>query len=328
MTLLLLALLLMTQSVFALQLVSSAFPDGGVIPGRYTCEGQGEMVPLSWSAPPEGTKSLVLVMVDPDAPNPAHPIKEYVHYLAYNLPPRADSLSEFRTLNRVQPGLPGFSSTDSPRWAPLCPPIGRHRYYFKLFALDARLMFSTVPHYSDVMRGVELHKIAETSLMGTYQKGDIAQEAIKKIPLEKALVELDLLDGYEVMLSYQGADMLMPEAQEPLHILLTDAVAQGELLGTLPVVAFIVEVSWGTHTERELVLAAWEEKKLHRMTSLALSDEQVVQRLDFIGDLLRISVFNYRPDDKPGLPTQESLRYYELQNNQLVEIRSRRKYLN
>ena len=322
-------LLLIAPAVFGLQLASSAFTDGGRIPGRYTCEGQEEMPPLAWSEPPEGCKSLVLTVVDPDAPDPARPQMEWIHFLAYNLPPRADSLSQQRKLNRVQPGLPGFNSSRKPLWQGPCPPVGRHRYIFTLYALDTRLMFSTIPDYAALMSGVKLHTLAEAQLTGTYQMGDLQEERDRPpARLEGCEIELEVLEMRSVLLRQQGNSLLMPSSTESVQVRLTDLQAFGELGPDLPVAAFVVEVSWGLHVERELVLALLQDDDIVRLASTVMTEEIILQRLDFIDSTLRLAVYSYREDDKPGLPTQESLRYYSLQNQQLTEDLGRRKFLN
>jgi Raf kinase inhibitor-like YbhB/YbcL family protein len=156
----------------AMQLVSSAFTEGQPIPRQYTCEGSDTSPPLAWSGIPAGARSLVLIVDDPDAPDPAAPRMTWVHWLLYNLPPDSGGLPQ-----GVQPGalpagtLQGVNDWKRTAYGGPCPPIGRHRYYFKLYALDTLLpdlRRPTKPGLEGAMRG---HVVGEAVLMGTYQKG-------------------------------------------------------------------------------------------------------------------------------------------------------------
>jgi hypothetical protein len=122
---------------------------------------------------PGETKSLVLIVDDPDAPDPANPRMTWVHWVLYDIPPTVDGLSE-----GVAPGaLPsgtheGFNDWKRTGYGGPCPPIGRHRYFHKLYALDTELGHLGRATKADVERAMEGHVIAESVLMGTYQKGD------------------------------------------------------------------------------------------------------------------------------------------------------------
>jgi hypothetical protein len=156
----------------ALRLTSSAFADGGEIPARYTCEGADVSPPLSWSALPPATRSLALIVDDPDAPDPAAPQVTWVHWVLYNLAPDAGGLPEGVPVAAPPAGAAqGQNDWRRPGYNGPCPPIGRHRYFFKLYALDRVLSLApgkaTKSSLEAAMRG---HVLAEATLIGTYQK--------------------------------------------------------------------------------------------------------------------------------------------------------------
>lgn len=153
----------------AFTITSLAFAPNGKIPSLYTCEGDNISPPLEWTGVPMTTKSLVLIVDDPDAPDPAHPRMTWVHWMLYNLPPELSGLPAGVSV------LPGTTVTGVNDWGRRdyggpCPPIGRHRYFFKLYALD-RLLDHLTPGSKDqiesAMRG---HVLAATEIIGTYQK--------------------------------------------------------------------------------------------------------------------------------------------------------------
>lgn len=152
-----------------MRLTSTAFSHEGAIPTAYTCEGRDISPPLTWSDLPTGTKSLVLIVDDPDAPDPAAPKMTWVHWVLYNLPPATDSLPE--GVKALPPGTKeGINDWKRTGYGGPCPPIGRHRYFHKLYALDvvlADLKQPTKIQLEQVMKG---HILGETQLMGTYQK--------------------------------------------------------------------------------------------------------------------------------------------------------------
>jgi Raf kinase inhibitor-like YbhB/YbcL family protein len=153
----------------ALKITSSAFADGGAIPKKYTCEGEDLSPPLSWSGTPQGTKSLVLIVDDPDAPDPAAPKMTYVHWVLFDLPPETTEIMEgMATLpGGTKSGLNDWKSTG---YGGPCPPIGRHRYFFKLYALDGRLEGLSAATKDDVLAAMQGHVLAEAQIVGTYQK--------------------------------------------------------------------------------------------------------------------------------------------------------------
>lgn len=149
---------------------SPAFGDGGTIPAVYTCDGQDVSPPLRWDEPPPGTRSLALIMDDPDAPNPAAPKMTWVHWVLYDLPPAAGELPEGAASGDLPSGTRlGRNSWGRPGYGGPCPPIGRHRYFHKLYALDTMLPVLDVPTKAELERAMKGHVLEKTELVGTYQ---------------------------------------------------------------------------------------------------------------------------------------------------------------
>jgi len=162
-----------TGDEMALAMTSAAFTDGGRIPSKYTCEGEDLSPPLSWTGIPDGAKSLALIVDDPDAPDPAKPQRVYVHWVAYNISPKTGGLSEGASKNAMPAAsITGLNDWDKPEWGGPCPPIGRHRYFFKLYALDVVLDPLPSATKKDLELAIQGHVIDQVELMGTYQKGD------------------------------------------------------------------------------------------------------------------------------------------------------------
>jgi Raf kinase inhibitor-like YbhB/YbcL family protein len=155
-----------------LTLTSSAFKSNGIIPSRYTCEDENVSPPLAWDGVPNGTKSLALIVDDPDAPDPKAPKRVWVHWVVYNLPPDTRELPENADAATL-PGGAALGLNDFKRtvYGGPCPPIGRHRYFHKLYALDASLDLDR-PTKRDIKAAMKGHVLAEAELIGTYQKGD------------------------------------------------------------------------------------------------------------------------------------------------------------
>jgi Raf kinase inhibitor-like YbhB/YbcL family protein len=154
-----------------LALTSAAFTQQGSIPQQYTCQGRDESPPLSWSGAPEGTVSFVLVMDDPDAPDPAAPKRTWVHWVLYSIPSSASGLAEAMVTARLPPGTrEGLTDWNHTGYGGPCPPVGRHRYVHKLYALDVDLGDLGTPRKADVEKAMEGHVLAKTELIGTYQK--------------------------------------------------------------------------------------------------------------------------------------------------------------
>ena len=155
----------------ALVLTSPAFADHAEIPERFTCEGADVSPPLHWSGAPESTQSFALIIEDPDAPDPAAPLRTWVHWVVYDIPAEARGLPE----NAAVKGLPGGAKQGLNDWKRSgyggpCPPIGRHRYFHRLYALDSALPKLSHPTKAALLAVVKGHKLAETELVGTYQK--------------------------------------------------------------------------------------------------------------------------------------------------------------
>lgn len=154
-----------------LSLTSTAFVHGGEIPQRYTCDGEDGSPALAWSGLAAGTQSLTLIVYDPDAPDPAHPQRIWVHWVLYNLPPSCNGLIE-----KIAPeDLPLGTSHGVNDWGRIgyggpCPPIGRHRYFFALYALDTLLPDLGKPNRLQLMQAMQGHILAQTELVGTYQR--------------------------------------------------------------------------------------------------------------------------------------------------------------
>ncbi len=155
------------------RLTSTAFADGGEIPARFTCEGDDLSPDLSWSDLPEGTRSLVLIVADPDAPDPAAPKMVWDHWLLYNLPPQSGGLPTGVASDALPEGtLEGINSWGLTGYGGPCPPIGRHRYFYILYALDSSLPDLGQPTKDRLQGVMESHILAHTELVGTYQNAD------------------------------------------------------------------------------------------------------------------------------------------------------------
>ena len=154
-----------------LTIESSAFEANGVIPTRYTCDGDNVSPPLSWSNVPEGTRSLVLIVDDPDAPDPEAPKMTFVHWVLYNIAPDTTGLAEGVATGDLPPNTgEGLNNWDKTGYGGPCPPIGRHRYFHKLYALDTMLGDLGEPTKDDLEAAMADHVIAQAELIGTYQR--------------------------------------------------------------------------------------------------------------------------------------------------------------
>jgi Raf kinase inhibitor-like YbhB/YbcL family protein len=152
-----------------LQITSTAFAADAAIPARYTCEGDDVSPPLAWTGAPAGTRSLALIVDDPDAPDPAAPRMTWVHWVLYNLPPDDGGLPE--NVSRLPDGtLEGLNDWKRTGYGGPCPPIGRHRYVHKLYALDTMLPDLGRPTKARLEAQMKGHVLARAELVGTYQK--------------------------------------------------------------------------------------------------------------------------------------------------------------
>ena len=155
----------------ALTMTSPAFSHNGEIPGRYTCDGEDISPALAWSGLAEGVKSLVLIVDDPDAPDPAAPKMTWVHWVLYNIPGDASGLPEGVRSQALPAGTKeGLNSWKRTGYGGPCPPIGRHRYFHKLYALDIVLPDLGKPNKKELEKAMEGHILSETALVGTYQR--------------------------------------------------------------------------------------------------------------------------------------------------------------
>ena len=155
----------------SLTITSPAFRDGSAIPTLHTCEGKDASPTLAWSGVPAGAKSLALIVDDPDAPDPKAPKMTWVHWVLYDIPPSATGLPQGVSPNELPDGtLEGVSDFQRTGYGGPCPPIGRHRYFHKLYALDIVLPNLEKPRKADVEKAMKGHIIEQAVLVGTYQK--------------------------------------------------------------------------------------------------------------------------------------------------------------
>ena len=150
-----------------MKLTSSAFTEGNMIPRKYTCDGGDASPPLTWRDAPAGAKSLALICDDPDAP-----AGTWVHWVLFDLPPILTGLQEAVPPDKA-PKIGGTHGTNSWRkigYGGPCPPSGAHRYFFKLYALDAQLSLGNNATAKEVQAAMKGHVVAEAQLMGRYKR--------------------------------------------------------------------------------------------------------------------------------------------------------------
>jgi Raf kinase inhibitor-like YbhB/YbcL family protein len=151
-----------------MKLASSAFAHQGAIPARFTCEGADASPPLAWSDVPPAAQSLALIVDDPDAPDPAAPKMTWVHWVLFDIAPGEGELPENGPLpSGARAGLNDWKRAG---YGGPCPPIGRHRYFFKLYALDTSLPDLKNPTKAQLEHAMRGHVLAQAELVGTYQK--------------------------------------------------------------------------------------------------------------------------------------------------------------
>lgn len=159
------------EAAMPFSLQSSAFGQNGEIPPQYTCEGDDLSPPLRWTDPPAGTVAYVLIVDDPDAPDPQAPKMTWVHWVLYNIPGPARELPEGVASEDLPEGTQeGINDYHRTAYGGPCPPIGRHRYFFKLYALSEKLPKLRNPTKKDVERAMEGLVIGKAELIGTYKK--------------------------------------------------------------------------------------------------------------------------------------------------------------
>ncbi|HLY95824.1 MAG TPA: YbhB/YbcL family Raf kinase inhibitor-like protein [Sideroxyarcus sp.] len=150
---------------------SPSFMPDHLIPERHTCDGPDISPPLAWSGVPAGAKSLALIVDDPDAPDPAAPRTTWVHWILYNIPPDAGGLAEGVAAKALPPGtLQGTNDWHRVGYGGPCPPVGKHRYFFKLYALDVALPDLKKPGKAALEKAMQGHVLAQAELIGLYQR--------------------------------------------------------------------------------------------------------------------------------------------------------------
>ncbi|MHC4395754.1 MAG: YbhB/YbcL family Raf kinase inhibitor-like protein [Planctomycetota bacterium] len=150
-----------------IKITSPAFEDGGMIPAKYTCDGEDISVPLQWEAVPDGTASIALISDDPDAP-----MGTWVHWVLFNLAPDTRELKENFPDDETLPdgtrqGISDFGATG---YGGPCPPSGTHRYFFKIYALDKKIDAATIVDKDQLLEEMEGHIIGQGQLMGKYKR--------------------------------------------------------------------------------------------------------------------------------------------------------------
>lgn len=150
-----------------IKITSSAFEEGGLIPAKYTCDGADISPPLRWDAVPEGTKSIALISDDPDAP-----MGTWVHWVLFNMSAETKELAENVPADKILPSGARQGTTDFGRvgYGGPCPPSGTHRYFFKIYALDAELDLAAGARKPDLVKAMEGHIIGQGQLIGKYKR--------------------------------------------------------------------------------------------------------------------------------------------------------------
>jgi Raf kinase inhibitor-like YbhB/YbcL family protein len=144
-----------------LRLSSAAFEKNGSIPTVHTCDGENTPPSLKWSGVPAEAKTLALIVDDPDAPDPNAPTRTFVHWVVYDIPASATSLDGRHRDGTNDRGERGYTGP--------CPPVGRHRYFFKLYALDTELGDLGDTTKADLERAMRDHVLEHAELVGTYE---------------------------------------------------------------------------------------------------------------------------------------------------------------
>jgi Raf kinase inhibitor-like YbhB/YbcL family protein len=154
-----------------LRLTSASFEHEKEIPTKHTCEGPDKSPPLAWTGVPQGTKSLALIVDDPDAPDPKAPKMTWVHWVLFGIAPTVSGLAEGVTSADLPVGArEGINDWKTPGYRGPCPPIGRHRYFHKLYALDTVPTLPGKPDKPALEQAIKGHVLEQATLMGTYLK--------------------------------------------------------------------------------------------------------------------------------------------------------------
>jgi len=154
-----------------MKLTSPSFKNQEVISKKFTCDGKNISPALEWSGVPKGAKSFVLVVDDPDAPDPNNPKIVWVHWVLYNIPATVTSLRGGVKDKDLPDGtLQGLNDWKRTGYGGPCPPIGQHRYFFKLYALNIILSDLNHPTTEILERAMEGHILGKAELIGLYQR--------------------------------------------------------------------------------------------------------------------------------------------------------------
>jgi hypothetical protein len=143
-----------------MKITSSVFEHQGNIPKQYTCDGEDISPPLSFINIPAGTRSLALIVDDPDAP-----AKTWVHWVVFNIPPETDEITQNTIPVKAQEGITDFQNIG---YGGPCPPSGTHRYFFKLYALDTILQLDSGASKEEVLSAMRGHILQQAELVGLY----------------------------------------------------------------------------------------------------------------------------------------------------------------
>lgn len=154
-----------------MHLTSPDFLPDGEIPRQFTCEGPDISPALEWTGVPAAAQSLALIVDDPDAPDPRAPRMTWVHWVLYDIPAAASRLPKHARTDTLPPGTrEGLNDWKRVGYGGPCPPIGRHRYFFKLYALDTMLLITKALTKAELERAMDGHILAQAELVGTYEK--------------------------------------------------------------------------------------------------------------------------------------------------------------
>ena len=155
------------KQIMEIKITSTAFEDGGMIPTKYTCDGEDISPPLQWDAVPEGTKTIALINDDPDAP-----MGTWVHWVIFNIPADVKELAQNIPADKTLPNGAKQGITDFRRvgYGGPCPPGGTHRYFFKIYALDSEINLEAGADKEQLLKAMKGHIIGQGQLIGKYKR--------------------------------------------------------------------------------------------------------------------------------------------------------------
>ena len=151
-----------------MKIISKAFENNSLIPAKYTCNGENVNPPLEFVDVPAEAKSLVLIMDDPDVPSQVREDRMWDHWVKFNIPPSVKFIKE----NSEPEGIAGIGTSNNLKYHGPCPPDRKHRYFFKLYALDTKLNLSEGTTKTEVEKAMSNHIIAQAELIGLYEQPD------------------------------------------------------------------------------------------------------------------------------------------------------------